>query len=100
MLSLQSSLSNRSWLGHGPRERKGEKGLRKVSEKSRTVSLHHKRQGKTDLDWVNQKHELREKNKEPSHLASREWLKVSESNFTVKGGNGNKMAGTYRETKQ
>lgn len=53
---------------------KGEKRISKVS-KNRAVSLHHKRQGNTDLDWVDQKHEIPEKNKRPSDLASRDGSK-------------------------
>ena len=52
--------------------------------KNGAISWHHKRQGKTDLDWVDQKHEILEKNKEASGLASRKWLKISKSNCTSK----------------
>lgn len=54
--------------GNGYGKRKGE---RNKVPKNRVISLHNKKQGKTDPDWVDQKHEILEKNKQPSDLARR-----------------------------
>lgn len=54
-----SATDPREWL----MSKEGRERICKVSKKNRAICLHHESQRKADLDWVDQKHEIPEKNK-------------------------------------
>lgn len=55
-----SATDPKEWL----MSKEGRERICKVSKENSAICLHHERQGKADLDWVDQKHEIPEKNKQ------------------------------------